>query len=44
MIDAEDREIIAQGFAYLVTAIFGLLMLAAGAGLAWRIFEMLGGL
>jgi hypothetical protein len=43
IIDGDDLGIIAQGAIWCILLVTALLVLAAGAGLAWRIFGLMGG-
>lgn len=43
MFDAKDARVLAQGIILIAALLAVVVICAAGAGLAWRIFEIIGG-
>jgi len=43
LLDHDDRQVLAQAATIAVTAVAGSLLLALVAGVAWRLFTVVGG-
>lgn len=41
--DSEDRKVVVSGVAMMLIGFIGVLSCAATAGLAWRLFTLIGG-